>query len=68
VYAAGAGQTRVAYGLPTDEDDRALAFRFGIGDPVYRRLVSTVGLRARIAVDTAGATGREILSVTFQGK
>ena len=68
VWAAGAGESRIAYGLPTDADDRALAFRFAVGDPVYRRLVSTVGLRARIAVDTAATTGREIIGVAFGGR
>jgi hypothetical protein len=62
------GRTGLRTVCLSDEDDRALAFHFHPGDPVYRKLVSTPGLRARIAVDTAGATGREILSVTFQGK
>jgi hypothetical protein len=37
-------------------------------DAEYAKLVSTPGLRARIALDTAGTTGREILSVTFLGR
>jgi hypothetical protein len=63
VWAAGAGQSKVSFGLPTD--DGALEFRFAVGDPVYRELVSTPGLRARIVVDRAS---RQILGVTFRGK
>jgi hypothetical protein len=46
--------------------DSALEFRFAVGNPVYAKLVSTPGLRARIAVDTAGPVGREILIVAFR--
>ena len=63
-WAHGAGQSQVAFGLPTD-DDAALEFRFHRGNPVYRELVSTPGLRARIALDRA--TG-QIISVTFRGR
>jgi hypothetical protein len=63
VWASGGGSSRIAYGLPEGAD--ALAFRFGIGDPVYRRLVSTPGLFARIAVDRASD---QILGVTFKGR
>jgi hypothetical protein len=50
--------------VPTD-DSSALEFRFHVGNPVYRKLVSTPGLAARIALDRA--TGA-IISVTFRGK
>jgi hypothetical protein len=63
VWAAGAGEAQVAFGLPAGSD--ALEFRFAIGDPVYRQVVSTPGLRARSAVETAN---RQILSVTFKGR
>jgi hypothetical protein len=63
VWANGAGAHHIAFGLPTD--DGALEFRFHRGQPAYARLVSTPGLRARIAADAAN--GR-ILSVTFRGK
>ena len=63
-WANGAGQTQVAFGLPSD-DHAALEFRFYRGNPVYRELVSTPGLRAWIALDRA--TG-QIISVTFRGK
>jgi hypothetical protein len=64
VWAAGAGQSQVAFGLPTD-DDAALEFRFHVGNPVYRKLVSTPGLRARIAIDRQSG---QIISVTFTGR
>jgi hypothetical protein len=63
VYAHGAGQQRIAFGLTTA--DNALAFRFRVGDSTYRRLVSTPGLRAFITVDRVG---RRSLGVTFRGR
>lgn len=49
VWASGAGERKIAIGQPTD--DNALEFHFRRGDPVYRKLVSTPGLRANIVVD-----------------
>jgi hypothetical protein len=49
VWAAGAGKRNIAIGHPTA--DNALAFTFRRGDPVYKRLVSTPGLRAFVTVD-----------------
>jgi hypothetical protein len=63
VWASGAGQSQIAHGQPTD--DGALAFTFRTGDPVYRKLVGSPGLRATFAVDTVS---RRILSVTFRGR
>ena len=63
VWATGAGQPRISFGLPTD--DNALEFQFDGRDAVFRELVSTPGLRARIGVDRAN---RQILGVTFRGK
>jgi hypothetical protein len=54
LWANGAGQSQIAFGLPTDA-----------GHPVYRRLVSSPGLRATIVVDMRS---RHILRVTFRGK
>jgi hypothetical protein len=63
-------RTRAAVGSNASTSDDALEFQFhgDSRDAVFRELVSTPGLRARIAVDTADATGREILSVTFRGR
>ena len=58
----GRWESKACFGLPTD--DNALEFRFRRGDPVYRRLVSTPGLRANIVVDRVS---RQILGVTFRG-
>jgi hypothetical protein len=63
VYASGGGVSQVAYGLPVGGD--ALSFRFDRGNPVYRRLVGTPGLKARIAVDRSS---NQILSVRFTGR
>jgi hypothetical protein len=63
-WANGAGQSQVAHGLQTD-DGAALEFRFHRWHPQYKQLVSTPGLRARIALDRA--TG-QIISVTFKGR
>jgi hypothetical protein len=41
VWAHGAGQDKIVYGLPGA--DGTLRFRFSLGDPVYRKLVSTPG-------------------------
>jgi hypothetical protein len=60
VWAAGGGQSKVAYGLPAGGD--ALKFRFGRGDPVYQKLVSTPGLRATFVVDRGSS---QILGVRF---
>jgi hypothetical protein len=62
VWAAGAGQDRVSFGLP---DGNALRFRFHRGHPVYKALVSTPGLSARFVVDRGTA---QILSVRFTGR
>ena len=61
IWASGGGEYKIAYGLPAGCD--ALAFRFSPGDPTYRRLVSTPGLRATIVIDRA--TSR-ILNVRFR--
>jgi hypothetical protein len=63
VWASGAGKANISFGQPTD--DGALAFRFPVGDAVYRELVGSPGLRATFAVDTVS---RRILSVTFKGR
>jgi hypothetical protein len=63
VWAAGGGQSKVAYGLPAGGD--ALKFRFGRGDPVYKKLVSTPGLRATFVVDRGSS---QILGVRFHGR
>jgi hypothetical protein len=46
VWASACGEGKVTYGQPTGGD--ALRFRFGRGDPVYRKLVSTPGLRGDV--------------------
>jgi hypothetical protein len=63
VWASGAGESQIAYGMPAR--DGAMRFRFHDEHPAYRKLVSTPGLRARIFVDRGG---RGILSVTFRGR
>jgi hypothetical protein len=63
VWARGAGESHLAWGKPTD--DGGMQFRFGIGHPAYKRLVSTPGLRATVVVDTAN---RQICSVRFRGR
>jgi hypothetical protein len=63
VWASGGGQSKVAYGLPAGGD--ALKFRFTRGDPVYKKLVSTPGLRATIVVDRESS---QILGVRFHGR
>jgi hypothetical protein len=62
VWAAGGGESKIAYGLPEGD---ALKFRFGRGDPVYKKLVSTPGLRATFVVDRARS---QILGVRFHGR
>jgi hypothetical protein len=63
VWASGGGETKIAYGLPAGRD--GLKFQFGRGDPVYKKLVSTPGLRATIVVDRGSS---QILGVTFHGR
>jgi len=63
VWARGAGKDKVAQGIPGDNG--TLQFRFGKGDPVYRKLVSTPGLTATIVVDRATST---IMTVTFRAR
>jgi hypothetical protein len=63
VWAAGGGESKIAYGLPAGGD--ALEFRFGRGDPVYKKLVSTPGLRATFVVDRGSS---RILGVRFHGR
>jgi hypothetical protein len=63
VWASGAGKSEISFGQPTD--DGALEFTFAVGDPTYKKLVSTPGLRATFGVDTVS---RRILSVTFRGR
>ena len=58
--ANGARQHQIAPGLP--EDDGSLRFRFHVGDPVYKKLVSTPGLTATIVVDRGT---RRIFAVNF---
>jgi hypothetical protein len=60
VWASACGQSKVTYGLPAGGD--ALKFRFGRGDPVYQKLVSTPGLRATFVVDRGSS---QILGVRF---
>jgi hypothetical protein len=62
VWAAGGGESEIAFGLPEGD---ALKFRFGRGDPVYQRLVSTPGLRATFVVDRGSS---QILGVRFHGR
>jgi hypothetical protein len=62
-WANGAGQRRIAYGLPGD--DGTMRFQFAPGDPNYSKLVSTPGLTARIVVDRATS---HIMSVRFHGR
>jgi hypothetical protein len=63
VWASACGQSKVTYGLPAGGD--ALKFRFGRGDPVYKKLVGTPGLRATFVVDRGSS---QILSVRFHGR
>lgn len=49
VWASGAGEDRISYGLPGR--DGSLRFRFYRGEEIYMTLVSTVGLRAWITLD-----------------
>jgi hypothetical protein len=63
VWASGAGQSQISFGRATDDD--ALMFGFYPGHPAYKELVSTPGLRARIAVDRANGG---ILGVRFRGR
>ena len=63
VWASACGQSKVTFGLPAGGD--ALKFRFGRGDPVYKKLVSTPGLRATFVVDRGSS---QILSVRFHGR
>jgi hypothetical protein len=60
VWASACGESKVTYGVPAGGD--ALKFRFGRGDPVYRKLVSTPGLRATFVVDRGSS---QILGVRF---
>ena len=60
MWASGGGQTKIAFGLPAGGD--ALKFRFGRGAPVYRKLVSTPGLRATFVVDRGSS---QILGVPW---
>jgi hypothetical protein len=63
VWASACGESKVTYGLPAGGD--ALKFRFGRGDPVYQKLVSTPGLRATFVVDRGSS---QILGVRFHGR
>ena len=63
VWAAGCGQSKIAYGLPGD--DGTLRFRFPVGDPSYKKLVATPGLSATIVVDRGSS---HIMSVRFHGR
>ena len=58
VWAAGAG-----FGLPGD--DGTMRFGFSLGDPVYKKLVSTPGLAATIVVDRESS---HIMRVRFHGR
>jgi len=60
VWATGGGESKIAYGQPAGGD--ALKFRFPRGDPIYRKLVSTPGLRATFVVDRGSS---QILGVRF---
>jgi hypothetical protein len=62
VWASACGQSKVTFGLPAGGD--VLKFRFGRGDPVYKKLVSTPGLRATVVVDRGSS---QILGVRFHG-
>lgn len=60
VWAHAPGRRQIAYAQPGG--DGTLKFRFAPGNPAYRELVSTPGLRALVTVDrSAGA----ILGVKF---
>jgi hypothetical protein len=63
VWASACGESKVTFGLPAGGD--ALKFRFGRGDPVSKKLVSTPGLRATVVVDRGSS---QILSVRFHGR
>ena len=63
VWAAGAGQDRICFGLPGD--DGTMRFRFSLRDPVYKKLVSTPGLAATIVVDRSSS---HIMGVRFHGR
>ena len=63
VWASACGQSKFTFGLPAGGD--ALKFRFGRGDPVYKKLVGTPGLRATFVVDRGSS---QILSVRFHGR
>jgi hypothetical protein len=58
-WASGAGRDQIRYGIP--DRDGSLKFRFHRGEGVYKTLVGTPGLRARIALDRSN--GR--ISVRF---
>ena len=63
VWAAGAREARIVYGLAGD--DGTMRFRFSLRDPVYKKLVSTPGLAATIVVDRESS---HITSVRFHGR
>ena len=48
VWAAGAGQAKIVYGLAGDHD--TMRFRFPLRDPNYKKLVATRGLAATIGL------------------
>jgi hypothetical protein len=61
-WASFGGYDRIRYGVP--DRDGSLKFRFHRGEEIYKTLVSTVGLHARITVDRSN--GR--ISVAFRGR
>ena len=62
VWAAGAGQDKIRFGLPGH--DGTMRFGFSLRDPSYKKLVSTSGLAATIVVDRESS---HILCVRFHG-
>jgi hypothetical protein len=62
LYAHGAGQRDIAFGLPTA--NLTLSFHFPVGKTEYRDLVSQPGLRAYVTVDKSSGW---FMSVTFKG-
>ena len=65
MWATGVGRCQVSHGVPVGADALEFQFHGDSRDAVFRELVSTPGLRARIAMDRA--TG-QIIGVTFEGR
>ena len=61
VYASAPGADSVGFALPGD--NATLRFRFHVGDPIYKQLVSTPGLTATVMLDRSAC---QIMSVRFR--